>query len=119
VKKQKEYYHNYKIHKLIVTDSSDWELITNNSERLFELLLDDNKDIYFKSNITDQEYRIGDKVTLKNRIEFGDGKRNFTIGKWYIGSSTPTEQNLFKHVYILSKEDGRSLHLDDVLVNNQ
>jgi hypothetical protein len=105
-----------KLPKLMVVDSDDWELISNKGIESYELLLDDNKEIYFKSTITGQEYRVGHYFTIKENMSFGDGKRNFKIGDWYIISSSPVERNIFSYVYVYTECDGRSVHLNDIII---
>jgi hypothetical protein len=107
-----------KLPKLMVIGSSDWELITCNGRESYELLLDDSNEIYFKSIVTEQEYRIGDKITIQQNVSFGDGKRNFVIRNWYL-SSTPVERNIFSYVYVITECDGRSIHLDDIIVKEK
>lgn len=99
----------------MVRGSSDWELITGNGRESYELLLDDSNEIYFKSTVTEQEYRIGDKITIQQNISFGDGKRNFVISNWYLSSSS-IERNIFCYVYVITECDGRSIHLNDIIV---
>ena len=107
-----------KLPKLMVVNSNDWELITNNGRESYELLLDEDNEIYFKSTITGQEYRIGDNFTIVQNMSFGDGKRNFTIGRWYI-SSLPSERNIFEYVYVHTECDDRGIHLNNVIIKNK
>jgi hypothetical protein len=105
-----------KLPKLMVVGSDDWELITNDGHESYELLLDANNQIYFKSIITDQEYRIGDEITIQKNMSFNDRKRNFKIGRWYI-SSHPIERNIFNFIYVHTECDDRSIHLNNVIIN--
>lgn len=107
-----------KLPLLMVVNSDDWELITNNGRDSYELLLDKNNQIYFKSIITGQEYKIGDEITIQKNMSFNDGKRNFRIGRWYI-SSHPVERNIFEFIYVHTECDDRSIHLNDVIVKTK
>jgi hypothetical protein len=127
VVKKDDYFHFFdgdcisqqnKLPLLMVADSDDWELITNDGRDSFELLLDTNNEIYFKSIITGQEYRIGDEITIKKYVSFGDGKRNFKIGRWYIGAG-PVERNIFNYIYAHTECDDRSTHLTNVIVKTK
>ncbi len=124
VVKKDDYFHFFdgdcisqqnKLPLLMVADSDDWELITNDGRDSFELLLDTNKEIYFKSIITGQEYRIGDEITIRKSISFGDGKRDFKIKGWFIGSH-PVERNIFNYAYACTECNDHSIHLTDVIV---
>ena len=84
------------------------------SREYYELHLEDDKQIYFKSILTGIEYRIGDRVKLKSNISCDDGKRNFKICSWYINGS-PKIKNQFGFIYFYT-EDGKSLHLDYITV---
>ncbi len=103
-----------KLPKKMVFESSDWSMVDGDPREYYELLLDDNKQIYFKSTRTGIEYRIGDKIKLKPNISFPDGKTNFKICSWYI-SSSPKIKNQFGFVYLYT-EDGKSLHLNHITV---
>jgi hypothetical protein len=127
VVKKDDYFHFFdgdciseqnKLPLLMVFGSDDWELITNDGRDSFELLLDTNNEIYFKSIITSQEYRIGDEITIKKYVSFGDGKRNFKIGRWYIGAG-PVERNIFNYIYAHTECDDRSTHLTNVIVKTK
>jgi hypothetical protein len=107
-----------KLPKLMVVGSDDWELITNNGRESYELLLDNNNEIYFKSIITGQEYKIGDEITIQKNMSFKDGKRNFKIGRWYINGH-PVERNIFEFVYAHTECDDRSIHLNDVVIKTK
>tara|TARA_R110002012_G_scaffold283603_1_gene474002 strand:+ start:1776 stop:2201 length:426 start_codon:yes stop_codon:yes gene_type:complete len=103
----------------IITDGSDWECITNNVRDSYELLLDENKNIYFKSFFTGQEYHIGDKFTIKENHSFSDGRRNFTIGSFYISDSKESKNgNSFQFVYAHDKDDDKGIHLNGVVLLN-
>jgi hypothetical protein len=104
----------------MVIGSNDWELISNNGRDGYELLLDDDKQIYFKSIITGREYRIGDDITIDtivSNISFGDNKLNFKIGRWYFGSYPP-DKNVFTYIYAVTQCDERGIHLNDVIVKS-
>jgi len=125
--KKGDYYHfltdeciseENKLPKLMVIESDDWELISNNGRDSYELLLDDDKEIYFKSIITGQEYKMGDKFTIQKNMSFSDGERNFTIDGWYI-SDGKAKKNLFNFVYVNTKGDNRSIHLNDIIIKNK
>ena len=103
-----------KLPKKMVFESSDWSIVNGDSREYYELHLEDDKQIYFKSILTGIEYRIGDRVKLKSNISCDDGKRNFKICSWYINGS-PKIKNQFGFVYLYT-EDGRSLHLNDIIV---
>jgi hypothetical protein len=101
----------------MVINSNDWELISNNGREGFELLLDDDKQIYFKSIITGREYRIGDDITIVSNMHFGDRKRNFKIGRWYFGSH-PHDKNIFTYIYAHTQCDDRGIHLQEIIVKS-
>lgn len=103
-----------KLPKKMVFESSDWSIVNGDSRENYELLLNDDKQIYFKSTWTGIEYRIGNTVRLNPNTSFSDGKRNFKICSWYI-SDDPIIKNQFEFVYIIT-EEGRSIHLDDIIV---
>jgi len=107
-----------KLPKLMVVGSDDWELITNNGRESYELLLDINNEIYFKSIITGQEYKIGDEIIIQKNMSFADGKRNFKIGRWYI-TGHPIERNIFELAYVHTECDDRSIHLNDVIIKTK
>jgi len=127
VVKKDDYFHFFdgdciseqnKLPMLMVVGSDDWELITNDGRESFELLLDDNNEIYFKSIITSQEYRIGDEITIQKNMSFFDGKRDFKIKRWYI-STHPVERNIFNFVYAGTEYDDHSIHLRDVIIKSK
>lgn len=103
-----------KLPKKMVFESSDWSIVNGDSREYYELLLDDDKQIYFKSLWTGIEYRIGDKVKLKPNVSYSCGKRHFKICSWYINYG-PEIKNKFGFVYI-NTEDGKTPHLSDIIV---
>lgn len=103
-----------KLPKKMVFESSDWSVVNGDLREYYELLLDDNKQIFFKSSWTGREYRIGDKVKLKPNIKYSDGKTNFKICSWHI-TGGPIIKNQFTYVYF-NTECGKSPHLNDVIV---
>ncbi len=96
--------------KNIVEDSNDWVRVEP-EHNMYELISSNGK-IYFKNVITDEEFHIGDPVTLKPNVAFGDGKRDFVIESFYIAESHVTTP-FFEMVYAWFDKD-KEMHLSNL-----
>jgi hypothetical protein len=100
----------------IVENSDEWELI----EEMWEMLIKENKELYFKSTFSGIEFHIGDKVTIKSHnMSFGDGVRHHKIKGFNVVGWGSISSSLFKQNIRVSFEcydaNDRTLQLDEIV----
>lgn len=100
----------------IVENSDEWELI----EEMWEMLIKENKELYFKNTFSGIEFHIGDKVEIvNNNISFGDGVRKHIIKGFNVVGWGSICSSMFKRNIRASFEgydaNDRTLQLDEII----
>jgi len=103
----------YVIPNWVIEDSNEWEFL----DERWELKIKQNKEIYFVNTITDDEFHVGDKITIATNMSFGDGVRDHVIKGFNIHGWGCVSNTLFKKVlasFVGYDENDRTLPLSDI-----
>jgi hypothetical protein len=95
--------------KDMIENTMDWELISPKTIK-YELFKNGDK-VYFQNIITEQEFHIGDKVTIIENMRFEDGKRNFKIKSF---NYYKKKMKFHDWIYIKTNDD-RDININDLI----